>query len=63
MILCPAILTDLDQMGCGKNDTSKDINIPVVMISKSDGKIIQDNLASGKKGKVVPLASANFLWF
>ncbi|KMZ60621.1 Signal peptide peptidase-like 2 [Zostera marina] len=40
---------DLDQMGCGKNDTSKNINIPIVIISKSDGKMIQDNLASGKK--------------
>lgn len=43
---------DLYKMVCTENDTSVDINIPVVMIPKSIGKKIQDSMVQGEKGKI-----------
>uniref|UniRef100_A0A6I9RJV9 Signal peptide peptidase-like 2 n=2 Tax=Elaeis guineensis var. tenera TaxID=51953 RepID=A0A6I9RJV9_ELAGV len=38
---------ELEKMGCPENDTSLDITIPVVLMSKSDGENIKKSLDSG----------------
>lgn len=61
---------DLYKMVCTENDTSVDINIPVVMIPKSIGKKIQDSMVQGEKVEFLlfspsrPIVdfSAIFLW-
>ena len=46
-------------MACTENDTSLDIKIPALMISKSEGENIMKTLASGGRGKLLfcPLAN------
>lgn len=41
---------ELEKMGCPENDTSLDITIPVVLMSKSDGDNIKKYLDSGGRG-------------
>ena len=41
---------ELEKMGCPENDTSLDITIPVVLMSKSDGENIKKSLDSGGRG-------------
>ncbi|XP_020262889.1 signal peptide peptidase-like 2 [Asparagus officinalis] len=61
---------ELPQMVCTENDTSLDIKIPVLMISKSAGESLMDPLASGGRVEVLlyspdkPIVEGSvvFLW-
>ena len=42
-------------MGCSKNDTDLNIRIPVVMIQRSGGDILNKSMGDGKTGKLLTL--------
>lgn len=46
-------MTDLFKMTCTANDTSINITIPVVMISKSTGDATRKPLLAGQKGEIL----------
>lgn len=47
------IFAELPEMVCGENDSSLDIKIPVLMISKSAGESLMQPLAFGAPGKLL----------
>lgn len=61
IIFCPCFFVDFLEMGCSQNDTTLDITIPVVMLTKSRGAALNESMASGRAGDLLSSDAGYYL--